>query len=82
MHYVDSELLYCLQSAGSAMRRTLRPAKAAVAPTGNRMLDIAIRMAGNLEQQEKQDAADAAADQCAPHPAALLMVQCYTALQV
>lgn len=47
------------------MRRTLRPAKAALAPTGNRMLDIAIRMAGNLEQQEKQDAAAAAAEQWA-----------------
>ncbi len=42
------------------MRRTLRPTKSALAPTGNRMLDIAIRMAGTLEQQEKE-AAEAAA---------------------
>ena len=43
------------------MRRTLRPVKAAVAPTGNRMLDIAIRMAGSLEQQERE-AAEAAGE--------------------
>ena len=38
------------------MRRTLRPTKPSVATTGNRMLDIAIRMAGTLEQQEKEAA--------------------------
>ena len=38
------------------MRRTLRPNKPVVATTGNRMLDIAIRMAGTLEQQEKEAA--------------------------
>ena len=52
-----------LQSAASTMRRTLRPVKSTLAPTGNRMLDIAIRMAGSQEEQEKQDAAAAAAEQ-------------------
>lgn len=44
--------------ANATMRRTLRPSKPSVTTTGNKMLDIAIRMAGTLEQQEK-DAADA-----------------------
>ena len=44
--------------ANATMRRTLRPVKPSVTTTGNKMLDIAIRMAGTLEQQEK-DATDA-----------------------
>lgn len=44
--------------ANATMRRTLRPVKPSVTTTGNKMLDIAIRMASTLEQQEK-DAADA-----------------------
>lgn len=44
------------------MRRTLRPQKSTLAPTGNKMLDIAIRMAGTLEQQEQEAAAAAAAE--------------------
>ena len=44
--------------ASATMRRTLRPTKPSVTTTGNKMLDIAIRMAGTIEQQEK-DAADA-----------------------
>ena len=51
--------VYWLQ-ANATMRRTLRPTKSALAPTGNRMLDIAIRMAGTIEQQERE-AAEAAA---------------------
>ena len=51
-----------LQSAASTMRRTMRPVKASLAPTGNRMLDIAIRMAGALQQQEQEAAAAAAAE--------------------
>lgn len=52
------------------MRRTLRPTKATLAPTGNRMLDIAIRMAGSLEQQEKE-AAEAAAQYTPAAPLAV-----------
>lgn len=44
--------------ATATMRRTLRPTKPSVSTTGNKMLDIAIRMAGTLEQQERE-AADA-----------------------
>lgn len=56
-------IMYAMQSASNTMRRTLRPVKSTLAPTGNRMLDIAIRMAGNQAQQEQEDADAAAAAQ-------------------
>ena len=61
------------------MRRTLRPTKATLAPTGNRMLDIAIRMAGSLEQQEKE-AAEAAAQYTPAAPLAVSTRCCTQAL--
>lgn len=48
-------VVYGMQ-ASTTMRRTLRPIKPSVSTTGNKMLDIAIRMAGTLEQQEKEAA--------------------------
>lgn len=48
-------VMYGMQ-ANTTMRRTLRPTKPSVSTTGNKMLDIAIRMAGTLEQQEKEAA--------------------------
>ncbi|DBA76870.1 TPA: hypothetical protein ACH3X1_009473 [Trebouxia sp. C0004] len=60
--HLDSLSSHEGKRANATMRRTLRPTKSAMAPTGNRMLDIAIRMAGTLEQQEKEAAEAAAAD--------------------